>query len=163
MRRLVICVLFLALSVIACARSQPDIIVITATFPPVVSTPIPPPTVSQVGTLIQPSPNPTQPLASASANQDYVVQPGDTLYGIAATNGVSMDTLITLNNLTDPNNLIAGQVIRLPDPASLQGSDFKIVPDGRLVRGPGSSAFNLDTSSLDSPVICVTPPIWSTM
>jgi LasA protease len=141
MRKLATCVLFLALSVIACARSQPDIIVITATFPPAVSPPFQPTRV-QAGTLIQPTPNPTLPLASTTARQDYVVQPGDTLYGIAATSGVSMDTLIALNNLTDPNNLIVGQVIHLPDPASDQGSDFKILPDSRLVRGPGSSVFD---------------------
>ncbi len=43
----------------------------------------------------------------------YVVQKGDTLYGLANKFGVSVDSLKSLNNLTS-NNLSIGQVLKIP-------------------------------------------------
>ena len=44
----------------------------------------------------------------------YVVQSGDTLSGIAAAFGVSMDEIIALNNITDPSYLYIGQELIMP-------------------------------------------------
>ena len=43
----------------------------------------------------------------------YVVQPGDTIYGIAARNGVTPWSIIALNNLVNPNLIFVGQVLRI--------------------------------------------------
>lgn len=45
--------------------------------------------------------------------QAYVVKDGDTLTGIAAANGVSVDTIQELNPELDPQALIAGQKLKL--------------------------------------------------
>lgn len=47
----------------------------------------------------------------------YVVQPGDTVLGIAARYGVSVQRIIDSNHITDPNNLVVGQalIILIPD------------------------------------------------
>ncbi|HVU11819.1 MAG TPA: LysM peptidoglycan-binding domain-containing protein [Phototrophicaceae bacterium] len=121
---------FLMLLISACALNQPSRIVITATFLP----PTPPQStaVEPVHTI------PTDP-----PSFNYTVQAGDTLNQIASDNGVTLDDLVSLNNIADPDNLSVGQVIMLPTPPRQQGSDFKIIPDSRLVRAPGSSQFDV--------------------
>ena len=68
-----------------------------------------------------PSPSPSEspsPSASPSGSPDvqktYVVQSGDTLSGIAMSLQISMDKLIALNGITDPNKIKPGQVLKLP-------------------------------------------------
>jgi N-acetylmuramoyl-L-alanine amidase len=52
----------------------------------------------------------------ASANDRVVVvQPGQTLSQIAAEHGVSLERLLTLNDIADPNRIYPGQRIRLRD------------------------------------------------
>ncbi len=157
MHKLALFLSLLLLSIVGCALQQPDVIVITATYPPLSSqqpdvavatsiaqATLPPlATLPPEGTLIDPTPNPTR-FAAAAPVGDYVVQPGDTVFAIAAANGVSMDTLLASNNVPNPDNLYVGQVLHLPDPPSAEGSNFKIVPDSRLVRAPGSSAFDVE-------------------
>jgi LysM repeat protein len=53
-------------------------------------------------------------LASPSGQQTYVIQPGDSLGRIAANHGVSVDELARVNNLSDPNFIIAGQSLIIP-------------------------------------------------
>ncbi len=138
MRKPLLALCTIALAVLACSRSQPEIIIITATFPP-------PP-----GATLEPAPNaatPIQPTADPArlntAPREYVVRPGDTLSAIASAHGVSVASMLEVNPLPNPNLLEVGQVLRLPDPPTEEGSDFKIIADGRLVRGPGSSAFDV--------------------
>ncbi len=52
--------------------------------------------------------------------------------------------MLAINDVPNPDNLYVGQVLHLPDPPSDEGSSFKIVPDSRLVRAPGSSAFDVN-------------------
>ena len=46
----------------------------------------------------------------------YTVQPGDTLSAIAARFDTDVTTLLTLNNLSDPDYIFVGQTLRLPCP-----------------------------------------------
>ena len=48
------------------------------------------------------------------ANERYEVQPGDSLGLISQKTGVDVDTLITLNNISDPNQIEVGQILILP-------------------------------------------------
>lgn len=145
MRKLFLCFGMLACAALACMRSQPQVIVITATFvpeePPTLSVPTPTaaPAIVDAGAA-EPelsAPQPPEPEA-------YTVQPGDTLSAIAAAAGTTVQNLQTLNNLDDPNNLFVGQVLLLPAPPDVTGSSFRIVPDSRLVRAPGSGSFDVD-------------------
>ena len=44
----------------------------------------------------------------------YVVQENDTLYGIAVRFNVELDALISLNGLSDPNDISIGQELKIP-------------------------------------------------
>jgi lipoprotein NlpD len=61
------------------------------------------------------TPAPTTPAGSGAT---YVVKPGDTLYGIARSNGVDVESLKRWNTITDTNHLAVGQVLRLSAPAA---------------------------------------------
>ena len=55
-----------------------------------------------------------QSFASArEAVASYLIRPGDTLMAIAASTGVSMDKLVSLNDIKDPDMIIAGQTLSL--------------------------------------------------
>lgn len=45
------------------------------------------------------------------ANTTYTVQKGDTLSKIAASNNTTVDKLVKLNNIADPNYIVVGQVL----------------------------------------------------
>lgn len=59
----------------------------------------------------QPPPSPTDPLSG----EPYTIQAGDTLIGIGAQTGCSVDELATHNSIADPNLIVVGQVIYIPD------------------------------------------------
>ena len=46
--------------------------------------------------------------------QIHIVQPGQTLFGIAQTYSVSVDRIIETNKLPNPNRLVSGQAIVIP-------------------------------------------------
>lgn len=45
----------------------------------------------------------------------YVIQPGDTLSGIAGRYGTTVSALAQLNGISDPNKIYAGNTIRVPE------------------------------------------------
>jgi beta-lactamase class A len=57
-----------------------------------------------------------------TADLQYTVKAGDTLWDIAQASGVSIDSVIQLNNLADADQLSLGQVLRLPPTATTQHS-----------------------------------------
>ena len=75
------------------------------------------------GSRIQvPGASPARPAnAAAPLNRnarDHKVQPGETLSEIADRYGISMDRLISLNGLKEPNDLQAGSTLRLKAPTT---------------------------------------------
>lgn len=46
----------------------------------------------------------------------YAIRRGDTLFGLARQLGITLDELITLNCILNPNRLLVGQVIYVPQP-----------------------------------------------
>lgn len=77
--------------------------------------------------------------------EQYIVQPGDSLAGIAALYNLDISMLIEANSLINPNYLEVGQVLNIPAPQpSLPSSEFKIIPDSELVNGPFASTLNVD-------------------
>ncbi|MBL8163554.1 MAG: LysM peptidoglycan-binding domain-containing protein [Anaerolineae bacterium] len=142
-----IAITLIALLLTGCVRNQPPVVVVitaTATTQAIASTP------TALATTI----SPTEVLGTDPAvvalrgtegttePQEYVVQSGDTLSGIAAQFGISLDVLIAANALINPDVLSVGQVINLPEVPRALTPAFQILPDSRLVKGPGSSAFS---------------------
>lgn len=137
----------LCLVMSACVRLQPQVVVITAT--PVIgsnATQVVPPTDAFTSNLETPtalniSVSPTN-VDLQPPTTSYVVQPGDTLSGIAAEYGVRLETLLELNQITDANLISVGQTLELPAEPNTTSPATQIIPDDRLVRGPASKAFD---------------------
>jgi LysM repeat protein/beta-lactamase class A len=53
-------------------------------------------------------------VANVADGSQHVVKPGETLSGIAAQYGLTVDQLTTANGLADPNRLVEGQTLKLP-------------------------------------------------
>jgi LysM repeat protein len=134
-----------ALALSACIQRAPNVIYITATpessstAPPIQMTSTPFPTATST-----PAPDLTPARSSEAGGEIYVVRPGDTLIGIAAAAGTTLEALLSLNAIANPDILFVGQQIRLPAPPTEEGSRFRIIPDSRLVRAPGSAQFDID-------------------
>lgn len=45
----------------------------------------------------------------------YIVQPGDTLYTIARKFNTSIEAILEINTLTDPNFIYPGQILQIPN------------------------------------------------
>ena len=75
------------------------------------------------GSRIQvPGASPARPASAAAPlnrnARDHKVQPGETLSEIADRYGISMDRLVSLNGLKEPNDLQAGSTLRLKAPTT---------------------------------------------
>jgi LasA protease len=145
-----LCVLALA----GCVREQPQVIVITATFPssgPEVviapSTQVPPLASAAPGLATLPPPvnDGSAPVMAAAPSlpAEHVVQAGDTLFGIAQKYGVSLESLMAANTLINPDVLSVGQIIALPNAPTGQTPALALIPDSRFVRGPGSGGLDI--------------------
>ena len=92
------------------------------------------------------TPTPDAPKVMPTLRSDpeiYSVQMNDSLNVIARRYGVDMNSIISENQLTNPNFLEIGQVLIIPPPdPEAKGPDFKIIPDSELVFGPTSIGFD---------------------
>lgn len=61
-----------------------------------------------------PTPTATPQALPTAAPVTYVVKTGDTLSGIADMFGVTVDDIVRVNNIADPNALQVGQVLTIP-------------------------------------------------
>src|SRR5690606_18655427 len=99
--------------------------------------------------------------AAAQPGGTYVVKPGDTLYQIARANNVDIESVKRWNNISDPNQISVGQVLRLsgsaaakpaapaPTPAPVEA---KPVPLGEPETPPAT------TPPAQAPAPVATPP-----
>lgn len=81
------------------------------------------------------------------SDNDYKVQPGDTLSQLAQDNDVSVKDLMTANpDITDPNKIAAGQDIKIP-----AATGNPIYQDGVGTGGPGSQPATTTTAEPTAP------------
>ena len=64
---------------------------------------------------------PTEPMRAVEPT--VVVEPGDTLIGIAGRHGVTVEQIVALNGLTDPDRILVGQVLQIVAPGSQPAAD----------------------------------------
>jgi LysM repeat protein len=96
-----------------------------------------PPTLTPVPTL----PGGGTPAGSGT----YTVQPGDTLYGIAARFNTTINVLAQLNNIVNPNLIYPGQVLKVPTATTPTPTPATPVPTqpGKHVVQPGENLFRI--------------------
>jgi len=98
--------------------------------------------------VVQPDPRTLPPVAVTPVNpgntagsQFHVVQRGETLYGIARSNGVDVNALSTWNNMASGVALREGQVLRLSPPLGSApavtgaGTTITTIPPTGLIQG----------------------------
>jgi LasA protease len=80
----------------------------------------------------------------AHGPETYVVKPGDILSAIAERYNVSLEALIQVNKIANPDSLEVGMTLAIPAVTPQPpGPDFKIIPDSELVYGPMSASFDI--------------------
>ena len=88
--------------------------------------PPPPPVAPVTGVIQQPPAQPPDPPAAASSSTTttraigtllrYTINPGDTLSSVARQFGVTLDDLIAVNNIANPDAIRAGEELIIPPP-----------------------------------------------
>ena len=71
------------------------------------------------GPIVAPPPAPQPgetPSTDADPSQVYVIEPGDTLSGIAEKFGVPVDSIAQANSIADVNEIKPGQELIIPAP-----------------------------------------------
>lgn len=74
----------------------------------------------------------------------HTVAVGETLSLLAQQYGTTVEELMSLNEIADPDLLHAGQALQVPGGGIRQvvGPEFKIIPDSELVYGPAARDFD---------------------
>ncbi len=93
----------------------------------------------KVKLLITPvaTPTATQAAQPTAAPVTYTVKPGDTLSGIADLFGVTVDDIVRVNNIADPNSLAEGQMLKIPG-RSPEGTPTEQASGTQTPGGPAS-------------------------
>lgn len=129
----VICVYMLVvMSITSCQQAEPRVVYITAT--PQESNAME--ELEDLPTIVPQSTEAliTQnPIETSTGNREYVVIAGDTLSRIADEFNTSIETIIELNNIIDPNIIEVGQVIKLPPPPSFETNSTTLLVNSRLL------------------------------
>ena len=149
---------------IACARTpNPLVLPSYATLTPVPSPTFAPDAIPQSGdapatgtylpdirraddpSILTPTPDPQRALPGLRSEAvEHVVQAGESLGTLASRYGVSLESIVSANDLSNPDLLTPGQVLVIPPPEpGPAGAGFKIIPDSELVFGPRSDDFDI--------------------
>jgi len=104
-----------------------------------------PPTRAPGELLSSPTPDAPHILPTTRINEDaYTLQAGDTLGKVANKFQVSLEQLVSANQISNPNLVQVGQQILIPVPSPQAGGPpFKIIPDSELVFGPASTTLDV--------------------
>lgn len=108
--------------------------------------------VEQLGTPVSeyagdPTPDPAHYEAATDGQSTlgtHTIAAGDTLGLLAQRYGTTIEEIMALNGLADPDIIQIGQSLQVPgtDIRLVSGPDFKIVPDSELVYGPAARDFD---------------------
>ncbi len=94
---------------------------------------------------VSPTPDPTRPGQLEPGTLYHVVQYGENLGRIAEHYGMSLQMLMQLNGITNPDLVHVGQTLLVSAGALPAGPADKLIPDSELVYGPAFSHFDVAT------------------
>lgn len=130
----------------ACNPNPPRIVIITATPEGIVSIATTEPSTPPANVAALPTAGAEAVIGQTPARpEQHIVRPGESLSLIAQQYGTTVQTLVALNNIADPNRIEVGQVILLPSHTTVTAPQITLLPDARFVRGPESVAFDTFT------------------
>jgi LasA protease len=132
-------IIFLLIGIlISCTNNRPQVIVITSTVIPIIPESTLVPTVKSAELT-------AETISVISPPDQYVVQAGDTLSGIAVSYNISLQSLLFINDIQNPDLLEIGQVLLLPEIPSTFTPNIQMLSDMGLIRSPHAKSFNLHT------------------
>ena len=94
------------------------------------------------GLLTTPTPLPVRQVPE-TITVFHTVARGETLFSIAQRYAVTVDSLIALNALANPDALAVGQVLQVSQVPSRTAPAHRLLPDSELVYGPGYVGFSV--------------------
>lgn len=99
-------------------------------------------------TTALPTPSTDLPLGTAVATSSeravHIVSTGETLFSIAQRYNTTIDRLVEMNQLINPDVITVGQSLEVPSGGQLVTPSLILLSDTRFVRGPGAE-FNVST------------------
>lgn len=136
--RLTVLVIMLGV-MMACSPSQP-----TTPPPPEVTLEIP--ASSRMMSLPESTPSPSVPPPPTPTPAPYVhiVQAGESLSYIAYNTGCTVEDIIQVNDLNDPNSIEVGQRLVIPSLTLRTGPDELLLFDSEFVYGPAYLDFDVE-------------------
>jgi LysM repeat protein len=83
------------------------------------------------------------PISASTSPEQHIVQPGESLSMIALQYNTTLQTLVSLNELANPDRIEVGQVIKLPSAPTGEIPLMNLMPDNLIYRGPSSRNFDV--------------------
>ena len=104
-----------------------------------------PPAITKIAVVATPNPTPATPTPVAVTVYDrYTVRNGDTLGAIAARFNISIDELMNINGITNPNSLKINQQLKISTIVTRVANGDKLLPDSELVYSPAFATFDVN-------------------
>ncbi len=105
------------------------------------------PPVIEIPVIIESTPTPNPPINLPPPREEtiaHIVQKGDTLKRISFQYQVSIDHIVTINEIDNPDLIEEGLVLQIPPPIfDASAPTFKIIPDSELINSPGNAGFDV--------------------
>ncbi len=99
---------------------------------------------TKIAVVATSNPTPANPTPVSTTIVDhYTVKNGDTLSGISQLYDISVDDLMRLNGLNDPNALQIGQILKITVQVSRSAPGDFLLPDSEVVYGPAYASFDV--------------------
>ncbi|MDE3090996.1 MAG: LysM peptidoglycan-binding domain-containing protein [Chloroflexota bacterium] len=99
---------------------------------------------TKIAVVATSNPTPANPTpVSTTIIEYYTVRNGDTLSGISQQYDISVDDLMRLNGLADPNALQIGQILKITVQVSRTAPGDFLLPDSEVVYSPAYASFDV--------------------
>ncbi len=112
-----------------------------ATPPP--DLPAPTAAITKIAVVVTPAPVFTPTPFSIIVYDRYTVRSGDTLGAISARYDLTLEELMKLNGITNPNAIQIGQQLKIPAQVTRAAPADKILPDSEIVYSPAYATFDV--------------------